>query len=119
MTLEEATVKRTELERNGYCVIDDILGDQFLQEMRDESERLMKDWVMPPDFKYQGQHVTETGANNAIIQKLLDWPAAQQALGQIGYGDFKTSGGIIILTKDPRRASPLLAPGLDAVERPD
>jgi len=101
MTPEEATVKRTELERNGYCVIDDILGDQFLQEMRDESERLMKDWVMPPDFKYQGQHVTETGANNAIIQKLLEWPAAQKALGQIGYGDFKTSGGIIILTKDP------------------
>ena len=101
MTPEKAIAKRTDLEHDGYCVIDDILSDDFLQELRDESEALMKDWIMPPDFKYQGQHVTETAANNASIQKLIDWQPARSALEEIGYGDFESGGGIIILTKDP------------------
>jgi ectoine hydroxylase-related dioxygenase (phytanoyl-CoA dioxygenase family) len=101
MTPDTAREKRHQLERDGFCVIDDILSGKFLQELREESERLMEDWVMPIDFKYQGQHVTERGENNAIIQKLLDWAPSRQALEQIGYGDFADTGGIILLTKDP------------------
>ena len=101
MTPEEAKTKREQVIRHGYCVVDDILTDAFLQEVRDESDRLMENYVTPEEFKYQGQHVTARGEDNEVIQRLLDWPASRQTLEQLGFGDFASSGGIIILTKDP------------------
>jgi hypothetical protein len=82
-------------------VIDDILTEDFLQELHNESERLIASHTPPDDVKYQGQHVGVRGADNAHIQKLLEWEPSRQALEQLGFGDFKSSGGIIILTKDP------------------
>ena len=101
MTPEEAREKRQQTLRDGYCVIDGILSDDFLEELRDESERLMEDYVMPEEFKYQGQHVVTQAVDNEVIQRLLDWPASRRALEQLGFGDFESTGGIIMLTKDP------------------
>jgi hypothetical protein len=101
MTPELAIQKREQLIRDGYCMIDDILTQDFLHELREESERLMEFHEPPPDFKYQGQHVGVRGEDNPIIQKLLDWQPSRQALEQLGFGDFQSIGGIIILTKDP------------------
>ena len=58
MTPEEALEKRAQMERDGFCVIDDILTGNFLRDLRVETESLMENWVMPIDLKYQGQHVT-------------------------------------------------------------
>ena len=101
MSPEQAIEKRQQLMRDGFCVVDDILSDTFLQELRIETERMMEDWVPPPDVRYQGQHVTAQGTENPTIQKLLDWPATRRALEQMGLGDFASTGGIILLTKDP------------------
>ena len=101
MTPEIAIQKREQVIRDGYCVIDDILTQDFLDELREESERLMEFHEPAPDFKYQGQHVGVRGEDNGIIQKLLDWQPSRQALEQLGFGDFQSIGGIIILTKDP------------------
>ena len=102
MTPEEAVEKRQQLLRDGFCVVDNILSDEFLRELHDETERMMEDWVPPPDFKYQGQHVTARGEDNPTIQKLLDWPPyAPRLSNRWGLGDFASTGGIILLTKDP------------------
>ena len=101
MTPEEALEKRAQMMRDGYCVIDDILSPEFLQELRDETEGLMENHVAPEDVKYQGQHVVERGADNATIQKLLEWAPSRRALEEMACGDFASSGGVIILTKDP------------------
>ena len=101
MTPEVAIDKREQMIRDGYCAIDDILTEDFLQELREESERLIESHEPPDDVKYQGQHVGVRGEDNAIIQKLLDWGPSHQALEQLGFGDFLSTGGIIILTKDP------------------
>jgi hypothetical protein len=101
MTPEVAIDKREQMIRDGYCAIDDILTEDFLQELREESERLIESHEPPDDVKYQGQHVGVRGEDNAIIQKLLDWGPSRQALEQLGFGDFLSTGGIIILTKDP------------------
>lgn len=101
MTRQEALEKRTQLERDGFCVIDDILSGEFLEELREETERMMDGHVPAIDFKYQGQHVVERGENNEAIQRLLEWPASRQALDEIGYGDFRSGGSVILLTKDP------------------
>ena len=101
MTPEMARDKREQVIRDGYCVIDDILTEDFLQELHEESERLIDAHEPPDDMKYQGQHVSERGEDNRVIQKLLEWEPSRQALEQLGFGDFVSNGGIIILTKDP------------------
>lgn len=101
MTPEVAIRKREQMLRDGYCVIDDILTEDFLQELQDESERVIKDHKPHPDFKYQGQHVDLKGSDNEIIQRLLEWKPSRNALEQMGFGDFKSVGAVIILTKDP------------------
>ena len=101
MVSAEAVDKRNEMQRDGFCVIDDVLTEEFLNEIRGESERLMADHVPPPDVRYQGQHVVTDGQDNSIIQKLLDWQPSRSALERMGYGDFIAHGNIIILTKDP------------------
>lgn len=101
MTPEVALAKREQMIRDGYCVVDGILTEEFLEELRDESERLIEAHDPPPEFKYQGQHVGVRGADNEIIQRLLDWKPSRRALEQMGFGDFESMGSIIILTKDP------------------
>ena len=102
MTPETALKTRENMLRDGYCVIDDILTDEFLEELRGESERLIADHIEREEFRYQGQHVNVRGEDNPIIQKLLEWEPSRQALEQLGFGDFQTGGGIIILTKEPK-----------------
>ncbi len=106
MTPEEANEKREQVIRDGYCVVDDILTEDYLDELREESERLIENHNPPADHIYQGQHVGVQGKNNAVIQKLLEWAPTGIALEELGFGDFKSSGSIIILTKDPK-APPL------------
>ena len=101
MTPDEATVKREQVLCDGYCVIDDVLSSEFLQELRVEADRLMEHHVMADEFRYQGQHVVTQGQDNEVIQRLLDWPASFKVLNELGFGDFESNGGIIILPKDP------------------
>ena len=101
MQPEIALTKREQMLQDGYCFVDDILTEEFLQELRDESERLIAAHVPPPDVRYQGQHVDVRGEENDIIKRLLEWQPARAALEELGFGDFESTGGIIILTKDP------------------
>lgn len=101
MTSQEAQEKRRQMQDNGYCVINDILTTDFLDELRHETESLMENWVRPEEFKYQGQHVVTHGKDNEVVQRLLDWKPARQALADMQYDDFTAQGSIILLTKDP------------------
>ncbi len=71
MTPETALKTRENMLRDGYCVIDDILTDEFLEELREESERLIANHYEHEEFRYQGQHVNVRGADNPIIQIVL------------------------------------------------
>ncbi len=101
MTPEVAIQKREQMIEDGFCMVDDVLTDEFLQELRDESERLIAGHVEPDDVVYQGQHVNVHGNDNPYIKRLLEWQPSREALEQLGFGDFQASGGIIILTKEP------------------
>ena len=100
MTPEVALQKRTQMLEEGFCVIDDIVDEVFLDEMRVEPERLIATHEEPPDLVDQGQHIGAKREDNAVIDKLLSWEPSYQALEALGFGDFKTSGSIIILTKE-------------------
>lgn len=101
MTPQEAQEKRQQMQDDGYCVIDDVLTPDFLDELRCETERLMEDWLRPEEFKYQGQHVVAHGKDNEAVQRLLDWQPARRALATMQYDDFTAQGSVILLTKDP------------------
>ena len=60
MTPEVALQKREQMIRDGFCVIDNILTDAFLQEFRDESEQLLANYVPPDQTRYHGHHLQVT-----------------------------------------------------------
>ena len=101
MTPEMARERREQMLRDGYCVIPDILSPEFLLELGQESDRLNDTMEHHPDTKYQGTHLGIRYEDNAIMQRLAEWQPARQALEQMGFGDFKHGGGLIVLTKEP------------------
>ena len=98
MLSEIALQKREQMIRDGFCVIDNILTDEFLQELREESERLIAGNVQ---HIYHGHYISVMGDENEHVHRLLEWQPSRKALEAIGFGDFTALGGIIILTKDP------------------
>ena len=119
MAPETAIQKREQMTRDGYCVIDDILTEDFLHQLREETERLIEAHEPPPDLRYQGQHVNVRGTDNTIIQKLLDWKPSREALEQLGFGDFVSKWRCDYPHEGSEGTGAVLAPGLDAMERSD
>ena len=101
MSPEIALQKRERMIRDGFCIIDNILTDAFLQELRDESEQLLANYTQPEATRYHGHHLQVTSKDNTLVQKLLEWQPTLNALEEMGFGDFPVARGITILTKDP------------------
>ena len=99
-------------------VVDNILTVDFLEELRRESDRMLDAVEHPPHWKYQGSDLHVRGIDESAIDRLIHWEPTRNALEEIGLGDFKSSGGFIILSKPPGGTAPLLAPRLDGLERP-
>ena len=102
MTPETAIATRNQMLHNGYCIINDIVTEEFLQELRDETERLIADHEEPADLVYQGQHIGVKREDNLVIDKLLSWAPSYRALTKLGFDDFQSAGSIIILTKEAK-----------------
>ena len=117
MTPEVAIQKREQMIEEGFCIVDDVLTEEFLQELRDESERLIAGHVEPEDVIYQGQHVNVRGEDNAHIQKLLEWQPSRDALEQIWIWRFCIIGWNHYSDEGIRGTPALLASRLDALER--
>ena len=90
MTPPEGIKKREQLIRDGYCVLDNILTEDFLEELRGESDRLLDAVEHPPKWQYQGSDLYIHGKDNSIIQKLIDWQPTRDAMHTLGLTDFKS-----------------------------
>ena len=101
MTSEEALQKRHQLTVDGYCVIDNIVPDDLLQDLRQESDRLLNSVEHPAHWKYQGSDLHVDGHENGVIDRLVKLQSARDALDTMGLTDFKSRGGFIILSKPP------------------
>jgi len=102
---EAAHAKRERMLRDGYALIENILPEDFLADLRAETERLIAAHEEAPEFRFQGQHIKVAANENALIKKLLTWAPAYQALEAMGFGDFRPDrdrpAEVIILTKEP------------------
>lgn len=101
MTPEQAIETRERMLRDGFCVVEGVVSQAFLEALREETERLIADHEEPPEMVYQGQHIGVKRADNPVIDRLLSWAPSYAALEALGFGDFETSGSVIILTKEP------------------
>lgn len=106
MTPDEGRIKREQLTRDGFCVVDNVLTAAFLDELRVETDRLLDSVNHPPEWKYQGSDIHVHGRDNKIIQRLVEWEPAWDALHTMGLTDFTSHGGYIILSK-PAGGPPL------------
>ncbi len=98
LTPETAREKREFMLREGYVLVENVLPRSFLEELRAETGRLIAGHVEPSDLRYQGQHIVVRAEENALIDRLLSWKPAYEALADLGFGDFRPQGGIIVLT---------------------
>ncbi len=100
LTLETALAKREFMLREGYVLVENVLSQAFLEELRAETERLIASHVESPELRFQGQHIYVKAAENALIDSLLTWKPAYEALADLGFEDFTSHGSTIILTKE-------------------
>ena len=101
MTPDVALEKRNQLIKDGYCVVDNVLTPDFLEELRRESDRMLDAVEHPPHWKYQGSDIHVKGTDESVIHRLIHWEPTRNAMEELGLGDFKSSGGFIILSKPP------------------
>ena len=101
MTPKTAREKREQMLRDGYCVIPDILPEEFLEELRRETDRLNDTREHHPDTRYQGTHIGVDFADHPLYRRLGDWRPARRALEELGFGDFRHQDRLLILTKVP------------------
>src|SRR5579871_3706424 len=101
MTPEEAVQKREQLTKDGCCVIENVLPEDFLDELRQETDRLLDSVEHPARWKYQGSDLHLNGRDHEIIDRLDRWQSARDALEAMGLGDFRSRHGFIVLSKPP------------------
>ena len=101
MTAEEGTRKREQLTRDGYCHIEGVLSDEFLDELRRESDRLLDSAEFQPEWRYQGSDIHVDTRENAVMRRLLDWPATRMWMRAMQLVDFTPNGTIHVLSKPP------------------
>ena len=70
MTPDVALQKRVQLITNGYCLIEDILTDDFLDELRRESDRMLDAVEHPAHWKYQGSYAPRKGKRRVCHQSI-------------------------------------------------
>jgi ectoine hydroxylase-related dioxygenase (phytanoyl-CoA dioxygenase family) len=101
MTPDEALAKRKQLTDDGFCVIENVVPEDMLAELRVETDRLLDSIEHPAHWKYQGSDIHVNGRDNAIIDRLDKLPAARTALCQLGLDDFTSRNSFVLLSKPP------------------
>ena len=102
MTPDIARRQREQMLRDGFCVVPDVLNDQLVAELQEETARLNATQEHHPDTRYQGTHLGIKFAENPIMHRLAEWQSTWDAMRELGFGDFVHSESLIVLTKPAR-----------------
>lgn len=102
MTPNLAQQKRGQLVRDGFCVIDDVLPEDFLVELQRTSSRMIDAVETPPDhWKFQGSDIHVPENDDPIMDRLLHWPKTRDTLQIMGLDDFSLPRQVQIISKPP------------------
>ncbi|HLV81890.1 MAG TPA: phytanoyl-CoA dioxygenase family protein [Chthonomonadaceae bacterium] len=98
---EEANRKRQQLIEEGYCIVEEVLSAEFLEELRQTTDAMLDSVEHPPHWKYQGSDLHVRSGDHPAIARLIGWQPSRDALEALGLGDFKTRDSVIVLSKPP------------------
>ena len=101
MTPENAKQKRAQLITDGFCIVDNVLTDELLNDLRRETDRMLDSIDHPPHWKFQGSDLNVNSCDEPVINRLIHWKHTRDALDALGLGDFKADETMIILSKPP------------------
>ena len=96
MTIATASDKRVQLERDGYCLFENVLDAELLKRTRQVSDRLLD--ALPAEHLKQQK---STGSmisvcDDPFFAELVSAPGALTALASLGYDNPKWSSGFVI-----------------------
>lgn len=109
---EEAVQKRDQLVRDGFCVVPNLLPEEFIAELRVWSDDLLEKRPPSHKYRYQGSdiHVATQRRHDAgrlgnhetwspMSDRLVDWPLTWEACRLIGLEDQRADDSVLILSK--------------------
>lgn len=99
MVSKTGRIRRTRMIEDGYCIIPNVLDNNFLDELRQETNTLNDTLPHHPDTRFQGTHLVIYFEENQIMRRLSEWQPARTALEEMEFGDFVPHPALIILTK--------------------
>ncbi|RAP78435.1 phytanoyl-CoA dioxygenase family protein [Paenibacillus montanisoli] len=91
-----AKVKREQLIRDGYCVIENVLDDELLQGLRDATEKLIKKQTEEEIKAHRSMGSDIHIFKDPFFVKLILCPKALEALASLGFPNPKFTSGHII-----------------------
>lgn len=98
------------LLEEGYCIVDGMLADGYVEKLRLWSDHWLDNTKFSPKWKYQGSDIHLSGNRHRskrmpelpadeIIDELIEHP--KDILSAMGLGDFKSGGTFQIISKPP------------------
>lgn len=114
LTPGQATEKRDQLVRDGYCVFPNILSGSLLERWIAFSDNILDATPVNPDTKYQGSdfhinsgrrhrrgdmHRPDLNLWSPLVDELVDLPAADEACRAIGIEGKQSDDTVLILSK--------------------
>lgn len=111
-SLDPRTVARArrQLLEDGFCILDDQLGEGFRDELRQWSSGWLTNTRHSPKWKYQGSDIHLSGHRHRskrspdlpaeeIVDRLIEYP--QAAMAALGIDDLRSGGTFQIISKPP------------------
>jgi hypothetical protein len=101
LTPTQAQCKRQQLVDDGYCVVDDILDQEFLAELRQISARIREQETQRPSaVKYHGTLI-EPAYRDPVYAQLIVWQPSLDLLSRMGFTDIRWEGSMYLINKPP------------------
>jgi hypothetical protein len=96
MTTLAGSAERQRLERDGYCVFDNVLAEDLLQRTRQTSDALLAAQSAEHFEKQKSTGSLVSVAEDPFFAELVAAPGARKVLGSLGYTNPKWASGFVI-----------------------
>ena len=101
LTPAQTQAKRKQLVEDGYCVVDDILDQEFLAELRQVTARIRaQETQRPSAVKYHGTLI-EPAYRDPVYARLIAWQPSLDLLSAMGFSDVRWEGSMYLINKLP------------------
>src|SRR5438067_595911 len=97
MSTHQDDVKREQLLRAGYCLLEGVLDGAMVEELRHVTDVMLADYSRQDAerFRYQGSNIS-ISFQHPVFPRLFVWPKALAALAALGFDQPKWWSGFLL-----------------------